>query len=285
MHMHNDSDKNSIADVRLRETIIDIVATSTNKITPVALENRLVDEYSLGKRQIKTVIRALVAEGEIAYTYEYGCTFLERSFNRPVRVSKHIVLKPPGLHHEARPDDIVVQLNPGVSFGAGNHPTTRLALRGIEHLLLGERSIDDLSDGRVLDVGTGSGVLLIAAVLCGLNGGLGLDTDPCAVVEAAENVKINALVDRIDISDRSLSEIDGRFSTILANLRLPTLKNIQPLIDDRTPTTGYLVLSGIRDHELSDLLKVYEKIKFKKIWSYEELGWSAAVLRRKRFNS
>jgi ribosomal protein L11 methyltransferase len=283
--MKPETKNNRIDKHTVREKILGFIMTSTNRMTPPALEKQLVEKNGIGKKQVKDVIRELVGEGALAYTYEFGSNFLERSFNRSVRVSKHIVLQPPGLlQHRSEPNDVVVQIKPGASFGAGNHASTRLALRGIEHILLVEQLIDNLNDTSVLDIGTGSGVLLIAAILCGIKTGLGVDTDPCSVVEATENAKINGLVDRVAVSDQLLTEVQERFSIISANLRLPTLKNMRPQINDRTHATGYLVLSGIREHELRDLLRAYETIKFKKIWSEDELGWSAAVLQRNRKN-
>ena len=282
MPMQFDLEKNPFDADTVREKILSIIATSTKKITPVALEKELFEAFSLSKKQVKSVIRRLVAEGELAYTYEYGCTFLERSFAKPVRVSKYVVLQPPGHQHRSKSNDVVVQIKPGASFGSGNHPTTRLAIQGIECILLDKQLIDNMNDTNVLDLGTGSGVLLIAAILCGVKSGLGIDTDPCSEVEAAENVKINGLDGRAAISSQSLADIHERFSLILANLRLPTLNTIHLQINEKTQATSYLVFSGIRDYELDGLLQVYEKIQFKKIWSRDELGWSAVVLQRRK---
>jgi ribosomal protein L11 methyltransferase len=272
---------NSKRDDAVRENALSIVVTSPSKITPVNLEKRLIEEFGLNKSQIKSVIRDLVAGGELTYTYEYGCTFLERSFAKPVRVSKHIVLQPPGHHHRIDPNDVVVKIKPGVSFGAGNHPTTRLAIQGIEFALLGDQVLDKTNPAGVLDIGTGSGVLLITAILCGIQTGLGVDIDACARVEAAENVKINGLDDQVVISGQSIPDIPQRFSVILANLRLPSLKNMLSQINERADINCFLIFSGMRDYEMDDLLKVYRQIQFEKIWTGNELGWSGVVLRRR----
>jgi ribosomal protein L11 methyltransferase len=264
----------------ISETVISLVVNATAKITPLTLEKQLVEKYELNKKQIKSVFRDLVDAGELAYTYEYGRTFLERSFARPVRISQHIVLQPPGHHHNANPGDVIVNIKPGASFGVGNHPTTRLAIRGIEWVLLGDPFHDQTNAARVLDVGTGSGVLLITAILCGMQMGLGVDIDACARVEAVENVRINGLEDRVAISGQSIAGICQRFSLILANLRYPSLKKMRFQIDKRANTTCFLILSGIREEELDDLLKAYQQINFEKMWSEDELGWSGVVLRR-----
>jgi ribosomal protein L11 methyltransferase len=278
--MHFELKKHRMGTDSPRENALSIVANSTAKITPVALEKRLLEEYALNKSQIKSVIRDLVGGGELTYTYEYGSTYLEPSFARPVRVSKHIVLQPPRHHHGSNPKDVVVNLKPGVSFGAGNHPTTRLALQGLDFVLLGDQVLYKTNYTSVLDIGTGSGVLLITAILCGMHSGLGVDIDACARVEAAENARINGLDNRVVVSGQSLADIRRRFSVIIANLRFPSLKNILSQISEKAESNCFLILSGIRDYELDDLLKAYIEIQFEKIWAGNELGWSGVVLRR-----
>ena len=264
----------------MREIALSIVATSSTKITPVSLEKRIGEKLELTKKQAKSVIRDLVAGGELAYTYEYGNTFLEPSFARPVRVSDHIVLQPPGHHYSAKPNDVVVKIKAGASFGAGNHPTTRLALKGIEFVLLGDQTGDKKPNTSVLDIGTGSGVLLITTILCGIQSGLGVDIDACARVEAAENFRINGLDDRVAVSEQSLADIQQRFSVILANLRFPSLKKLRTQINEKADSNCFLILSGIRDYEEDDLIKIYQEIQFEKIWAGNELGWSGVALRK-----
>jgi ribosomal protein L11 methyltransferase len=123
----------------------DVIATiesSPTKITPSVLEKLIFERYGLNKKQIKTVIRDLVVSGELTYTYEFGSTFLERSFTRAVRISRYVVLMPPGHPYRCRPKDVLVQIKPGASFGIGRHPSTRLAIKGIEFVLLGDQALD-----------------------------------------------------------------------------------------------------------------------------------------------
>ena len=77
----------------IRDDVIAVIASSPTKISPSALEKQISARHGLSKKQIKTVIRDLVSTGEVTYTYDYGSSFLERSFSKPVRISKHIVLK------------------------------------------------------------------------------------------------------------------------------------------------------------------------------------------------
>ena len=260
--------------------VIATIASSAAKITPPVLEKLLLDRYGLNKKQIKTVIRDLVFSGELTYTYEFGCTFLERSLNKPVRISRHVVLIPPDHSYRSKPNDVVVQITPGASFGAGNHPTTRLAIKAIEFVLLGDPAIEKKQEGTVLDIGTGSGVLILTAVLGGMDGGLGIDIDPCARVEAAVNFKNNGLEDRITISGQTLDTIDQRYTMVLANLRYPSIKRLYARLTEVTEKNGTLILSGVKNSEVADLLKVYTKTHFKCLWTVNELGWAGVVLQK-----
>jgi ribosomal protein L11 methyltransferase len=132
----------------------------------------------------------------------------------------------------------------------------------------------------VLDIGTGSGILAIAAVGLGVKKGLGLDIDPCAIAEARDNIALNHLQDRLVISDRKINAIDQIFSMVIANLRYPSLKNFYPQISKLTDPNGWAVLSGFRPHERDDLMALYTAEYFKCIWTADEIDWAAAVLKK-----
>ena len=256
------------------------VASSPAKITPSALKKLIFERHGLNNKQIKTVIRDLVFSGELTYTYEFGSTFLERSFTKPVRISRHVVLTPPAHPYRSKAKDVVVQIKPGASFGMGNHPSTRLAIKAIEFVLLENQAIDKQKDRAVLDIGTGSGVLILTAVLGGMDGGIGIDIDSCARVEAAANVKINGLADRIMISGQALETIDQRFALVLANLRYPSLKKLLARLTKITDKRGILILAGLKNGEVDDLLGVYTKTHFRCLWTVSELGWAGIVLQK-----
>ena len=268
--------------VAVREAALRLVADSTVRVTPPVLEKTLIETHGLTKKQVKGVIRDLVSAGELVYTYEFGSTFLEPSFNKPVRVSTHVILKPPGYSYQPAPEDVVIQIKPGAAFGDGRHPTSRLVVRGIEYVL--KKLTADIPDGlcTVLDIGTGSGILVLTSVGLGLHKGLGIDIDPAARSEAKENVLINRLEDRIIISDQYLETIDGSFDLVTANLRYPTLKTICPCLRKITNPDGFIVFSGIRSHELADLIKAYARKKFEVTWQEKELDWMGVVLKRQR---
>ncbi len=269
------TDNNSII-----KAVLETVSSSREKITPIALEKITSAKYALGKKRVKSIIQGLIAKGELIYIYQYGSTFLEKSFNRPVRISKHIVIKPPENSFPSKPGDVVINLAQGASFGTGQHPTTRLAVKGIEYAL---RECDYFKGSKktcLLDVGTGSGILVIAAVLLGIQKGIGLDFDHCAIAEARENIKINGLEHRIDICDRAFEKIDRVFSMITANLRYPTLKRLLPYMYETIHTKGLIVLSGIKTDEIKDLLDIYKEKNFLCRWKENEQDWVGVVLEK-----
>jgi len=268
----------------LKKQIIEFISDSLNKITQRNLENEFLHKYSTDKREIRASVRELVEENELIYTNLFGCSFLEKSFNRPVRVSERIVLKPPDIYYQPEKDDIVINIRQGDAFGTGEHPTTRLALRGAEYLLSHVNSnlrFESAEAKTALDIGTGSGVLAIAAVKSGLvSAAIGTEIDPCAVAEAKENVRLNHLEDKIMICRPDEFHFCKYFSLILANLRYPTLKELYPQITETLYNGGYALLSGIKTDEAPDILTLYTKKHFSCRWKRDEKGWSGLILER-----
>ncbi|MGH9185428.1 MAG: 50S ribosomal protein L11 methyltransferase, partial [Acidimicrobiales bacterium] len=129
---------------------------------------------------------------------------------RAVRAGRRIVVQPPWVEPIGGPGDIVVEVDPGRVFGSGSHPSTTLALAVLEdHLHAGDR---------FLDVGSGSGVLSIAAVSLGATEVIALDIDPEAVRITAENAARNGVADRVHVSSTALEDIPGRFPLVACNI-------------------------------------------------------------------
>jgi ribosomal protein L11 methyltransferase len=248
--------------------------------TPADILKALSHPSVFPKTSVQAAIRELVAAGALTYSAEHGRTFLEPSFDRPVRVSERIVLSPPDREVPQGPGDIVVRLRPGASFGVGRHPTTRLALRGIEFALRREAAARRGAGSRVLDIGTGSGVLAIAAAKLGIENGVGLDIDPCAVAEASHNVRLNGLAGRVEISDRGLDSLEGVFSLVVANLRLPTLARLAAPIAALAMPGAALVVSGVQQEEQAAVEATYGRQRFECAWSVAEDRWVGLVLNK-----
>jgi ribosomal protein L11 methyltransferase len=157
-----------------QKEIMEIVDASPVRISPQYLEKTICETYELEKTRARQILKDLIGQGELEYTYEFGSTYLVRSFSKPVRIATHVVVMPAGHSYQPAPDDVVIQIKSGAAFGGGRHPTTRLAVKALEYVL-NIVSSDGLNQcGSVLDIGTGSGILAIAAV------GLGIQRQYCA---------------------------------------------------------------------------------------------------------
>lgn len=158
-----------------------------------------------------------------------------------LRVGRHIVIRPTWRRHRAAPDDTVLALDPGMAFGTGLHPTTRLCLAALEDAA--ERG--SLEGARVLDVGCGSGILAIAAARLGAARILGVDTDPIAIEATVANARRNQLVRRIHARLGSLPSGEPAHDVVLANLIASVLITLAvPLTQELRPG-GLLLASGI----------------------------------------
>ncbi len=265
----------------IHRKILETIEDHANKITSRDLEKKLVQRISVGRREFQAALKALIAEGELVYTYLYGCTFIEKSFNRPVRVGSRVILTPPERHPVLNGSDIAVRLRQGASFGCGQHPTTRLAIQGIEYALKTLRICDGIPNTTLLDIGTGSGVLAISALKLGIHRAMGTDMDPCAIAEAGENAQINGLSQRFTVRDAPAEEIGGRFHLIAANLRYPTLARLSPYIASHIHGKGAAVLSGIREEETEEVKRIYAGLNLKCRWEATEDGWAGLVLSKR----
>jgi len=264
----------------LKQKVAETVFESDRCLTQLDIEKELANRYFYPKKQTKQAIKALVAEQTLTYTYKYGHTFLEKSFNKPVRISKRVVIKPPGIAYRPEAGDLVIEILHGASFGNGEHPTTRLAIRGVEYALSSDRFLRDEQNTFALDIGTGSGVLAITAVLFGINRAIGIDIDPVARSEAKKNVSLNKLSNRISVHNLSLDDINRQFSLIIANLRYPTLKKLYSLLDLITEQQAAVVLSGLKTSEMPDVQKLYTQKFFKLGRKEVEKGWGAMVFEK-----
>jgi ribosomal protein L11 methyltransferase len=171
-----------------------------------------------------------------------------------LRVGRRLVVRPTWRRHRRGPDDVVLALDPGMAFGTGLHPTTRLCLAAIE--ALADRGI--LEGARVLDVGCGSGILAIAAVRLGAASALGVDTDPIAVEATAANARRNRLTRRIGARAGSLPSGEAPFDVILANLIAGILVPLAPQLRDEVRPGGSLLASGIFVDREADVRAAFE---------------------------
>ena len=157
------------------------------------------------------------------------------------KIGKRIVIKPSWEEYAAQETDIVLTVDPGQAFGTGTHETTRMCLRFIEDAFTNKAS----APRSVLDIGTGTGILGIAAAKLGAELVLGIDTDPVAVEVAEKNARLNGVASAFRSEGTILEEIHGQFDLVFGNLIAEILIDLAELIIARCAPGGAMVVSGI----------------------------------------
>jgi ribosomal protein L11 methyltransferase len=165
-----------------------------------------------------------------------------------LRIGRRIVIRPTWRRHRREPDDVVLALDPGMAFGTGLHPTTRLCLRALERLadrgILARGSAPD-GTARVLDVGCGSGILAIAAIRLGAGAALGVDTDPIAIEATLANAGRNRVARRVRARAGTLPSGGPAHDVVLANLIASLLVTLAEALARELRPGGTLIASGI----------------------------------------
>jgi ribosomal protein L11 methyltransferase len=202
---------------------------------------------------------------------------------RVMRIGRGIVIRPTWRRHRRRPGDTVIAMDPGMAFGTGLHPTTRLCLAGIERWadtgLLEHGSAPD-GRARLLDVGCGSGILAIAAGLLGAGELLGVDSDPIAIEATVANARRNRLARRLRARQGSLPTGEGPFDLVAANLIASLLVALaDPLAAELRPG-GRLLASGIFVDREADVGAAFEAAGLRILRRDAEGDWVALEAER-----
>ncbi len=191
---------------------------------------------------------------------------------KPFAVGEGLVICPSWESYEPKPGQKLLLLDPGMAFGTGTHATTRGSLLLMERYLAPEQV--------VLDVGCGSGILSLAALLCGASYAVGVDIDPEAVRVSRENAEINHLAEKTVFSTTPIDQVDGVYPLVLANIQAHILlPMVEPLIA-RVEPGAYLMLSGIIDTKRDAVVVCYEANGCELVDEFVDEGWHSMVLRR-----
>jgi ribosomal protein L11 methyltransferase len=185
---------------------------------------------------------------------------LTQSQFEPIRVSERLLIVP-SWHVSPDPTAITLELDPGLAFGTGSHPTTRLCLRWLEQHLRGGES--------VLDYGCGSGILAIAAKKLGAGRVLGTDLDEQAIAASRDNAQRNACAAEF-FAPGALPA--GTYDVLVANILTNPLKALMPLLAGRVRAGGRIALSGILAEQADEILDLYGQAFDMVAWGSEE-GW------------
>lgn len=190
-----------------------------------------------------------------------------------LRIGPHVVIKPSWLTHSPASGDIVIELDPGMAFGTGLHPSTRLCVRALQ---------DIIQPGmQVLDLGTGSGILAIAAALMGAGQVMALDVDELAVKAATTNVKANGVADRVQVELGSIEQLPAgtvSFDLMLVNIVADVILTLvnQGLLS-YLASGGWFVGAGVLDSQASDVLAALAGKGLCEVQMRRERDWVALV--------
>ena len=180
----------------------------------------------------------------------------------PIQISSRLWIVP-SWHEKPDPEAITLELDPGLAFGTGSHPTTRLCLRWLEQQIKGGEA--------VLDYGCGSGILAIAAAKLGGSPVLGIDIDPNAVEQAKFNATNNSV--QAEFSD-TRAPLSFHADLVVANILAQPLKLLAPLLASHCRAGGRIVLAGLLDSQDEEVAQAYEPWFQMSIYAREE-GWTA----------
>jgi len=173
---------------------------------------------------------------------------------RPFRVCKGVWIRPPWEKAvPANKGEVVLELEPGRAFGTGLHETTRLVAEAIA------AHKKRLAGATVLDVGTGSGILALVALVLGADSAVGIDTDADAIGVAKANARRNAMTKRARFSTTSVDALEDRYDLVLANIEADVLILLRDALRARVARGGTLVLSGILDSRERDVVAAFGK--------------------------
>ena len=225
------------------------------------LKNRMGIQYQVGY--------ASIDEEDWAHAW--------KAYFWPEKVGKRCVVKPTWRDYEPHQDDIVIEIDPGMAFGTGTHPTTSLCVNMIERHMAPGIS--------VLDVGTGSGILLIAALKLGAGYAMGIDNDEIAVDIARKNVRQNGISsNRFDVALGHLaSRVNNRYDLVVANILADVVISLLDNVGTVMKQNGVLICSGIVDNQEQRVVDNMVASGFDIVNIHRKDDWVAISARLRQF--
>jgi ribosomal protein L11 methyltransferase len=194
---------------------------------------------------------------------------------RTHKIGDRVVIRPPWLEYEAQDDEVVVELDPGMAFGTGLHPSTQLTMLGVEETVQ--------PGDTVLDVGTGSGILAIAALKLGAKHVDAVDVETVAVRATEENAARNGVADSIDVRLGSVGPgepFQRQYDVVFANIIARILIELaEPLVDGTKPGAAMVLAGIIKDRE-ADVADAFEALGAAVVNRRQHDDWVSLVLRR-----
>ena len=233
------------------------------------------EKYGALKEELKKLLQTISSNTHVAFreiVEENWNEQWERSL-QPIEIGKRLVIKPSWSSYENKNGRTIILIDPKMSFGTGYHESTRLTLQLLEKYV---------SHGcSVLDVGTGTGVLAIAAVKLGAKSALGIDIDEWSIENAKENVVANDVVGKVTISSEPLSHLhETLFDVITANLTLNTNRELLPQFHALLRTKGVVIVSGLLRSDEQTMTNHLKEQQFTFLEECTENEWIAIAAQK-----
>jgi ribosomal protein L11 methyltransferase len=211
------------------------------------LEQELIELFALYELEAPKPTCSLLADEDWATSWQ--------QFFTPFAIIPGLVIKPSWEEYVPAAGEQVIEMDPGMAFGTGQHASTKLAL------CLIRSCFDSRGVLKVLDIGTGTGILAMAAVLFGAEQVIAIDNDPEAVRVAGENIAHNMLKGKIAVCGDDLDDLTGSFDLVCANIIHDILVDMAPAIADLVSEKGAVVLAGILQGEQEkNIIRLYEAL-------------------------
>ncbi len=232
------------------------------------------------KPELENLLESLVKEGVIERYLISSSDVENRNWNeewekglKVIEISDRITIKPTFREYENSDGKIVIEIDPKMSFGTGEHQTTRIMLGFLEKYIKGVE--------KVLDVGSGTAVLSIASIMLGAESAVAFDINEWAFENGIENVRLNGLDDKVDVRNAEITEIpENNFDMVLANINTHIILSIKDSLAAKVKSGGYLFLSGLLNYDEEKLIKVFQNFSFEFIEKKRGGDWSGLVFRK-----
>ncbi len=236
-------------------------------------ESNFVDDIRLRLKDVREMITdvplgTLEVKTDVVYEQDWETAW--KAYFKPVKISDFFVIKPTWEEYEAKKDEIVIEIDPGMAFGTGNHETTRMCVHLLEEYME--------PDMIVIDAGCGSGILSIAAAKLDAKKIYALDLDPVAVKVTEENAALNNCTDVISVQKSDLlSEVpeEERADIVVANIIADVVIDLNSIAKQYMKVGGMYICSGIIDSRLEEVRASIEAEGYKVIQIIEDGEWRA----------
>ncbi|MDQ0269507.1 50S ribosomal protein L11 methyltransferase [Cytobacillus purgationiresistens] len=229
-----------------------------------AINNLILFNIDIGKNEVSI---SEVNEEEWATAW--------KKYYHPVKISERFTIVPTWEEYTpVSSDELIIELDPGMAFGTGTHPTTVMCIQALE------RTIQD--GDQVIDVGTGSGVLSIAAAMLGSEKVKALDLDEVAVNSARINIKLNKVHDRVDVSQNNLLDgVNEQVDVVVANILAEVILRFTDDVARAVKTGGYFIASGIIQQKKQDVKDAIVAAGFDIVETIQMEDWVAIIGKKK----